>query len=183
MRNLRLISFLSLLAIATLASTSAFADTVYTYTGAPYSGAIGAPYTTSDFLTMSFTFAEPPVGFTVGPVPLFYSFSNGVETLDSSTSTLFPTSILVIQNGSTDITGWNISITSKSDPNIFLVSSSAFGDEVGGDTGFALNQTPGTWTTATVVAPAVTPEPSSLILLGTGALGLLGAARHRFHRV
>ncbi len=50
---------------------------------------------------------------------------------------------------------------------------------------------PGTFTTGQTFtatfgsagsAPTVTPEPSGLMLLGTGALGVLGAARRRFGR-
>ncbi len=52
------------------------------------------------------------------------------------------------------------------------------------DIGFGYSPTPGGLVTGGVVSAAsVTPEPSGLALIATGALALLGATRRRFRRV
>jgi PEP-CTERM motif len=50
----------------------------------------------------------------------------------------------------------------------------------GGNNFFNSDYNPADWSASIVGSTAATPEPSTFVFLGTGLLGLAGAARHKF---
>ena len=174
--------------LAALPSTSALADTVYTYTGNPFTTShVGGIYTPSDFISGSFTVATPlapdsPYG---AITPESFTFSDGIQTFDASNTPL--TFFGVATDDTGNIVGWYISLLSVDGVSnlntgngyIVGVSDEAKIDQAGTiDRVFVFND-PGTWTESST-DPSPVPEPSSIVLFGTGALGLAGSVRRKF---
>ena len=183
----RLNAVLCGIVLAALPSTSALADTVYTYTGNPFTPSPVGIYTSSDFITGSFTVAttlaaDSPYG---AITPESFTFSDGIQTFNSlSTSLAF---FAVATDDTGNIVGWYISLTADdhvaslntSTGNVIGVNDEAKIDQAGTiDRVFARND-PGTWTESST-DPSPVPEPSSIVLFGTGALGLAGSVRRKF---
>jgi PEP-CTERM motif len=182
------------IAMAALPFTSALADTMYTYTGNPFtsgsSGPPDAPFTTSDSVSGWFTIAAPlAANLAIGSItPTAYSFSNGVETFTNGE----PFSLFTFVVG-TDATGaineWGIEVNGIEAQHEFLTISSPMQttdlgtlpppNDVSNELIGQNFNDPGTWVSDAPPPSTVTPEPSSLILLGSGALGLVGIMRQR----
>ena len=190
--------FLSTTAVTLMLSAVSYADTTYTYTG-PDFNEVEAPYTTSSHITGSFTvndqapdspfFGDPSNGgFTTGLVG--FSFTDGFTTYTLQNSPQF-----IITYQLTDGLPDRSAVILSTDPgqyfqsrDHYLSTDEYFEDaacyhgmcgSIANPQGFpGLPYEPGTWT-ATTTPSSPTPEPSSLILLGTGAAGLITVAKRR----
>jgi hypothetical protein len=198
-------TLLSLLFAVLFFSAFARADTVYTYTGTPYTSCI-ASYTcngTTPALTVTLDLGSALAGGLTsadisGGINAF-SFSDGIDvslTNTNATASLF----YVSTDASGNIIGWDL-IAAENCYSGFDCFESGFGgklaDTSGGSGNFPQDETfnnipgptgpiilgggdnfyaPGQWSTST---PTPTPEPSTLLLLGAGLPGLLAWAKRR----
>lgn len=179
---MRLFRNLLTAAALTLAVPTLYADTTYTYTGNPFN--LDVTSSTAPFIQGSFTVASPLAPGEDTPFdPLSFSFSVGTFTLDSDTPNI---TVPFFDDVSTDSAGnivnWLISLGvddgSSPEPNIFTINEGCCVTDSAddGSTFFGENSNdPSTWTEST----SAVPEPSTLTLLGSGAIALATSLRRR----
>lgn len=182
--------FFAIFAVVAACTSTAYADSYrYTYSGKDFAK-VSDPYTTSDAISGTFTLAAP-LGDSLNlasVTPISFNFTDGVQTITDSTDSAANTFFEFSTNTSGNIDGWNIRIAASVRHATILTDNYSGNAE---DSGVDFSQSPGiegqnfndpgTFTQPSVQV-GVTPEPSSLMLLGTGALGLAGTIRRKFLR-
>ena len=176
---------------------TASADQTYTYTGNPFTNDQGTD-TCPPECSLSGSFAvSSALGVGLSYVelsPTSYSFTDGNTVWNQSDSTI--DGFLMSTNGTGQITNWEIELvlnsglqpwffSANNGPNINCVGCFGTVDQTESSdsnsfTGIAYNgNDEGTWT---VGAVGRVPEPSSILMLGAGILGLLSTTRRRRQR-
>jgi len=168
------------------------ADAVYTYTGTGFTNfdnptllptgvvALNGSVTLATALGDNFN------GFVT---PAAFSFSDGATMITQANVSLPYDSFYFLTNSSGAIVNWDVELCAVGPscpiPVDYVESintSSSTDDyslyiDAGGTYGFAYNlSSPGAWVGPTVT----TPEPSALLMLGSGLIGLFGVRRRKF---
>lgn len=173
------------------AAPAARADT-YTYTGTDFTsvdnpGLLPTGVTgLSGSVTLATSLGDNFSGFVT---PAAFSFTDGATTITQSNESLPYDSFYFVTDSTGAITNWDVELcavgTSCSIPVDYFetVNTSASTDDYSlyidpaGTYALAWNlSSPGGW----VEQPISTPEPSALLLLGSGLIGLIGAKRRKF---
>jgi hypothetical protein len=166
---------------------SARADVIYTYTGNNFTRVV-SPYTTSDHVTATLTYATAlPANLPLtSEIPIAYSFSDGVQTINAPIPTLFALLVLVSTDGAGVIRQWQVGAQPTGLDGPFIGSDNDINANVILDLGALGNlstqpfaesiNSPGIWTVTTASS---VPEPSSAGLTAL-ALTVLGWIRTRY---